>query len=138
MDFRRMRLAPATNAFFQEKTIPDGTRLAGWAALVQALAIQAPVRQPSCVSEQHVRGSHREERAWTVFDKRYWPGDTFADHLAFALRHEDMDLLILKQVFGVVPQAEVEAVVQVAPTGISARRTWYLYEVLTGRNLDLD
>jgi hypothetical protein len=123
---------------FQEKTVPGGARLAGWAALVQSFAIRGPVRRPSCVSEQHVRGSHREEEAWTVFDKRYWPGDTFADHLTFALRHEDMDLPILKRVFEAVSQAEVEAMVRAAPTGIPARRAWYLYEILTGRALDVD
>ena len=123
---------------FQEKTVPTGARLAGWAALVQAFAIRGPVRRPSCVSEQHVRGSHREEEAWTVFDKRYWPGDTFADHLTFALRHEDVDLPILKRVFEAVSQAEVEAMVRAAPTGIPARRAWYLYEILTGRALDVD
>ena len=99
-----MKLEPAPAAVFQEKTVPDGTRLAGWAALVQALAIPAPVRRPSCVSEQHVSGSRREEGDWTVFDKRYWPGDTFADHLTFALRHEDIDLLILKRIFDAVPR----------------------------------
>ena len=98
-----MRLETAPIAVFQEKTVPAGSRLAGWAALVHALAIAAPVRRPGCVSEQHVRGSHREEGAWTVFDKRYWPGETFADHLRFALRHEDIDLLILKRVFEAVP-----------------------------------
>ena len=133
-----MRLALAPVAIFQEKTVPDGTRLAGWAALVQALALRAPVRRASCVSEQHVRGSRREEGAWTVFDKRYWPGDTFAHHLTFALRHEDIDLLILKRVFEAAPQAEVEAIVRAAPTGIPARRAWYLYEILTGRTLDVD
>src|ERR1039458_8316786 len=133
-----MRLAPAPIAVFQEKTVPDGTRLAGWAALVQVLALRGPLRRPSCVSEQHVRGSHREEGAWTVFDKRYWPGDTFADHLTFALRREDIDLLILKRVFEAVPQAEVEAIVRAALTGIPARRAWYLHEILTGRTLDVD
>ncbi len=133
-----MKLAPAPVAVFQEKTVLDGTRLAGWAAIVQALALKGPVRRLSCVSEQHVRGSHREEGTWTVFDKRYWPGDTFADHLTFALRHEDIDLLILKRVFEAVPKAEVEAIIRVAPTGIPARRAWYLYEVLTGRALDVD
>ena len=132
-----MKLDSAPIAVFQEKTVPNGTRLAGWAALVHALPIPGPVRRPSCVSEQHVRGSHREEGAWAVFDKRYWPGDDFADHLSFALRHEDIDLLILKRVFEAVPQAEVEAIVRAAPTGIPARRAWYLYEVLTGRTLDV-
>jgi len=133
-----MRLAPAPTPVFQEKTVPAGTRLAGWAALVRALALRAPVRRPTCVSEQHIRGSHREEAAGTIFDKRYWPGDTFADHLTFALRREDLDLLILKRVFEAVPRAEVEAIVRAAPTGIPARRAWHLYEILTGRTLDVD
>jgi hypothetical protein len=35
------------------------------------------------------RGSHRDEGDWRLFDKRYWPGDTLADHMTFAMRHED-------------------------------------------------
>jgi hypothetical protein len=133
-----MHLETAPTTVFQDNTIPAASRLAGWAALVHALAITAPVRRPSCVSEQFIRGSHRQEQAWTVFDKRYWPGDTFADHLTFALRHENLDLLILNRVFEAVPQAEVEAFVRAAPTGAPARRAWYLYELLTGRTLSLD
>jgi hypothetical protein len=133
-----MKIDPAPTSVFQEKTVPNGTRLAGWAALVHALAIPGPVRRPSCVSERHVRGSHREEGAWAVFDKPYWPGDDFADHLSFALRREDIDILILKRVFEAVPQAEVEAIVRAAPTGIPARRAWYLYEIQTGRTLDIE
>src|SRR5215471_10594419 len=123
---------------FQEKTVPKGTRLVGWAPLVQAFDIGAPVRQPSCVSEQHVRGSSREEGAWKVFDQRYWPGETFADHLGFALRHERLDLLILKRIFDAVPARHVEELVRAAPTGISARRAWYFCELLTGRTLNLE
>jgi hypothetical protein len=133
-----MKLSRALVTVFQEKTVPKGTRLAGWAALVQALAIPGPIRRPSCVSEQHVRGSHREEGVWAVFDRRYWPGDDFADHLSFALRHEDIDLLILKRIFEAVPQAEIEAIVRAAPTGVPARRAWYFYETLTGRTLEVE
>jgi len=133
-----MRLESAPIAIFQENTVPNGTRPAGWAALVHALDIPAPVRRPSGVSEKHVSGSHRREEPWTIFDKRYWPGDTFADHLIFALRHEDIDLLILKRVFEAVPQVEMEALVRAASTGITARRAWYLYETLTGRALAID
>ncbi len=132
----RLELAPMT--MFQDNAVAGGCKLAGWAALVDALGIEAPVRRPSCVSERHVGGSHREVGAWTVYDKRYWPGDSFADHLGFALRHEDIDLLILKRVFGAVPQAEVETMVRAAPTGIPARRAWYFYETLTGRALAVD
>ena len=133
-----MTLESGPIAVFQEKTVPESTRLAGWAALVRALALPVPVRQPGCVSEQHISGSRREEGAWTVFDRRYWPGDTFADHLTFALRHEQIDLLILKRAFQAVPAAEVEAFARSAPTGTAARRAWYLYELLTGRSLSVD
>ena len=136
--FRPKKLKSAPTTVFQETTIPGGTRLVGLAALVQALAVPGPVRRPSCVSKQHIRGSRREVGAWIVFDKRYWPGDTFTDHLNFALRHEDLDLLILKRVFEAVPQAEVENNVRAAPTGIPARRAWYFYELLIGRALDVD
>jgi hypothetical protein len=133
-----MRLEHPSITIFQEKAIPPGTKLAGWAALVQAFAIAAPVRRPYCVSDQHVRDSHRKEGDWAVFDKRYWPGDTVADHLAFALRHEDIHLLILKRIFQAIPQTEIETMIREAPTGIPARRAWYLYEILTGRTLDVD
>ena len=136
--FRLMKLDLTPITVFQDRIVPNGTRLAGWAALVHALAIAGPVRRPSCVSEQHVGGSRRQEKVWTVFDKRYWPGDTFADHLIFALRHEGLDLLILKRIFEAVPQAEIEAIVRTAPTGIPARRAWYLYETMIDRTLDVE
>ena len=95
-----MRIRATPIAVFQERTVPAGTRLAGWAALVHAFDIAAPVRRPSCISDQHVRGSQRPEEGCTVYDKRYWPGESFADHLGFALRHEDLDLLIFKRQTG--------------------------------------
>jgi len=124
-------------ALFQDRLLNDETRLAGLAALVQALAVKAPVRQPSVVSEKYIRGSHRDEGGWRIYDKRYWPGDSFADHLTFALRHESLDLLVLKRIFAVAPKAEIEAFVRAAPTGVPARRVWFLYELLTGDTLDI-
>ena len=139
MDFRQMRLETAPTTVFQEKTVPAGTqtgRLGG------ARRTRSPSRRRSggrAASRNSISAeASGEEGDWTVFDKRYWPGDTFADHLTFALRHEDIDLLILKRVFEAVPQAEIEALVRAAPTGIPARRAWYLYEILTGRTLDVD
>jgi hypothetical protein len=133
-----MRLTLKTPASFQDKLVPKGTQLAGWAALVQALGLQAPVRQPSCVSEKHVRGSQREEDGFRVFDKRYQPGDQFTDHLTFALRHENIDLLILKRVFETVPKAVLEEFIRSTPTGAQTRRAWFFYETLTGQTLDVD
>jgi hypothetical protein len=132
-----MKLDVSDDDVFQEKTVPSGTMLAGWSLLVRALAIAGPVRHPSCVSEQHVRGSRRQEGDWAIFDKRYWPGDTLADHLSFAVRHEPIDLLLLKRIFTAVPSAEIESIIRAAPTGAPARRLWYLCELLTGHTLDV-
>jgi hypothetical protein len=134
-----MKLILVPLGVFQEKTVPGDTQLAGYGALVQGLSLQAgPVKRPSCVAEQHLLGSRRDDAEWTIFDKRYWPGETVADHLTFALRHEDLDLLLLKRIFEAVQPAEIEAMVRAAPTGFAARRTWYFYEILTGRTLDLE
>ncbi|MGH7834183.1 MAG: Fic family protein, partial [Candidatus Binatia bacterium] len=84
-----------------------------------------------------MKGSQREQGMWRVFDKRYWPGDDFAAHLTFALRHEDVDLLILKRAFDCVPVKVLEELVAAAPTGIPSRRIWFFYEWLTGKTLDV-
>ena len=132
-----MRMESPSSGLFQEQTISSGAKLVGSSALVHELSIAAPVRRPCCVSEQHVSGSRRQEGGWTVFDKRYWPGDTFSDHLTFMLRHENMDLLVLRRIFDAVPRTEVEALVHEAPTALPVRRAWYLYETLMGRTLDV-
>jgi len=77
-------------AYFQNERIPAGTKLVGWAALVQELSIKAPVRHMSCVSQKHIMGSQRQEGSWSIFDKRYAPNDNPIDHIVFALKHENV------------------------------------------------
>ena len=128
----------AKSPTFQEQTVPNGTRLAGAAALAHELALAVPVRRPGCVAEQHVRGSRRTEGAWEVFDKRYWPGDELADHLLFSLKHEDADLLVLRRICEAFPEHVLNALVHRAPRATHVRKAWFLYEALTGRRLDVD
>lgn len=133
-----MHLELETPTSFQEKSVPKGTQLTGWAALVHSLSLKAPVRRPSCVSEKHIGGSQREEGSWQIFDKRYQPGNQFTDHLTFALRHENIDLLILKRAFNAVPKAVMEDYIRSAPTGTQTRRAWFFYETMTGQTLDVE
>ena len=133
-----MRLKLDTPISFQGNLLPEGAQLAGWAALVHALDLQAPVRRPSCISGKHVRGSRREENGWQIYDKRYWPGDGFGDQLTFALRHEDIDLLILKRAFDAVSKSVMEDYARSSPTGAPTRRAWFFYETLTGQSLGID
>jgi hypothetical protein len=131
----KLRESPAT---FQEQTVPPGTRLAGAAALVHEFGVAAPVRRPSCVSHQHVNASRRVEGIWNVFDKRYWPGDELVGQLEFLLKHEDVDLLVLKRIFEALPPAEIEELVRAAPVATYVRRVWFLYETLTSQILQVD
>ncbi len=123
---------------FQEQNVPQGTRLVGAAALVHGLALAVPLRRPSCVAEQHISGSRRADGAWTAFDKRYWPGDRLADHLLFFLKHEQIDLLVLRRIFEALPEQTIKSLVYTASTSAPVRRAWFLYETLTGRRLDVD
>ena len=131
-----LRLDPPLT--FQDRLVPKGTRLVGWAALVHGLGLAAPVRAPSGVAEGHIRGSQRTVGGWTVFDKRYWPGEKVTDHLSFALRHEPIDLLILKRAFDAIPAGEMATFIRAAPTGAFARRAWFFCETLTGKTLDIE
>jgi Fic family protein len=132
-----MQLEPVSPLIFQDQLVPKSTLLAGFSALVHAFNAQAPIRTPYCVSESYIRGTIRHEGAWKIYDKRYRPEETLAGHLGFALRHEPLDLLALKRIFDALPEKEMKAFVQEAPTGSYNRRAWFLYEFLTGKYLDL-
>ncbi|RKZ15368.1 cell filamentation protein Fic [bacterium] len=133
-----MNLRPESPLTFQDRLVPKGTRLAGWAAIVQGLGLAVPVRAASVVAEGYIKGSRRTEGGWAVFDKRYWPGEKVTDHLSFALRHEPIDLLILKRACVVIPARELVAFITAAPTGALARRAWFFCETLTGETLDIE
>jgi len=122
---------------FQDCVVPHDTRLVGLAALVHTLAVAAPLRQPCCVADGHVRGSRRQQDEWTIYDKRYWPGDTLGDHLVFAIRHEAFDLPTIARVLAATPADDVQELVRAAPGSAHGRRIWYLYEALSGRTVDV-
>ena len=133
-----MELNLETPPVFQDRLVPKGARLAGWAALVHGLGIAAPVRAASAVAGGYIKGSQREETGWTVFDKRYWPGQHVTDHIGFAFRHEWFDPLVLKRVFDAVSPDTISAFVRDTPTGTLTRRVWFFYESMTGRRLPID
>ena len=132
-----MEIKLTSKAFFQGKILPQDTNLVGFSVIVQALDINVPVRKPSCVSKHHINGSIKEETPWLIYDKRYQPDNTFASHITFALKHEDLDLLVLKRIFQCIPKRELEKFILEAPMGNHTRRAWFLYEFIIGETLDI-
>src|SRR5271166_4683255 len=57
--------------------------------------------------------------------------------MTFALKHEGLELAVLKRLFAALPPADIESLVRAKPTGSYARRIWFLYEWLMGAQLDL-
>jgi Fic family protein len=120
---------------FQEKYLPEPVIPAGYAALIDALKIKVPLpRTLTAIGEKH---RIIEYEGWRFLTPRHTPEATIADHLAFALKYEGLDLAVLKRVFLATGPVPIEAMVQAAPTGSYARRIWFLYEWLTAQQLDL-
>lgn len=120
---------------FQEIRLPETATLAGYAALIDAYGLKVPLpRMLYATGERH---KVIEESGWHILTPRHSPDATLEGHLTFALKYEGLDLAILKRLFQVIDARDVETLVQAKPTGGYARRLWFLYEWLTGKQLDL-
>jgi hypothetical protein len=126
-----------TPRVFRERLVPPGGELVGYAALAQAYRLDAPVRSVSCILPGFLKGGRQATGEWTLFEKRYQPGASLAGHLTFALRHEPLDLLLLKRLFEAVDTADMTEFIASQPTGAWSRRSWFLFEWLTGQRLPL-
>jgi Fic family protein len=120
---------------FEGRPLPEAGRPAGYAALVQRHALEVPLAQRlTAIARRHHPTSTNE---WLMLTPRHRPEDTTIGHLAFALRWEGVDLSVLCALFKHVAVDELEAYVRNTPNGTAARRLWFLYEWLTGSQLDV-
>ncbi|MEX0740337.1 MAG: Fic family protein [Pseudohongiella sp.] len=120
---------------FQEKRLPEIATPAGYAALIDAYNLSVPLpRTLFAIGERH-RIFARDD--WRIMTPRHAPKSTLEGHLTFALKYEGLDLAVLKRLFLAIGSETLEEIVRQSPTGGYARRLWFLYEWLTGKQLDL-
>lgn len=120
---------------FRGRILPEPARPAGYAALLHRHELRVPLPpRLTGIAERHHPESTDE---WQLLTPRHAPADTLGGHLEFALKWEGVNLLILTALFEAIPEEEVVEVVRKTPTGKYSRRIWFLYEWLTGRQLDL-
>ena len=130
----RHRFSPPVSVF-RDQRLPVTAAPAGYAALIDACDLNVPLpRTLSAIGERHRLVA---QDGWRIYSPRYAPPPSLAGHLTFALKHEGIDLAVLKRLYAASGPAPIEALVRAAPTGAYARRLWFLYEWLTGRRLDL-
>jgi hypothetical protein len=120
---------------FQERALPERATLAGYSALIDAFRLSVPL--PRVLSATGAHHRVRNEAGWQILTPRHAPSTDLEGHLTFALKYEGLDLAILKRLFAELAPADIEAIVGAKPTGSYARRVWFLYEWLMGKQLDL-
>lgn len=119
-------------------TIEEGfhSRLAGYAALIKAHGLKAPVPDYLCV----IGTKHKkyDKDHWRIFTPRHKPEDTLYGHLIFALKYEGIDLAVLNALFQTIDAKEIKEIVRAEPTGSYSRRVWFLWEWLREEQLDIE
>lgn len=120
---------------FHGRTLPERGEPAGYAAIIAAfdLVIPPPSRM-AAISERH---HPRSTEAWLMLTPRHRPEPSLVSHLVFAFKYEGIDLQVLAALFRAVHPEAIEAIIRMTPTGAFARRIWFLYEWLTGNQLDV-
>ena len=83
------------------------------------------------VHRSRVQGDFIED----IYSNKYWPGNEVGDHLEFALKYDGVNLVHLTLIFNAATDAEIVDYIKSKPTGKYARRIWFFYEFLTGKQL---
>lgn len=112
--------------------------LVGFKALAQryGIALAQPLRVESVIGTTRVQ---RENNGLVEnkYPASYQPTDDFAGHCEFGLKYEDIHLELLARLFAKTGPEPIAAWCLQAPFGQYARRAGFLYEWLTGQQLDV-
>lgn len=122
-------------SIFHGRWMPEAAIPVGYAALIDAFELSAPV--PITLSAIGPRHKVYQAEGWNIYTPRHQPDDDLSAHLTFALRYEGLDLAVLKALFRETGPEPIANMVRAAPTGAYARRLWFLYEWLFDTHLDL-
>ncbi len=123
---------------FQDKIIDDKLSLIGYSYFIKKYKLKCYLRQISCISEKKISKSIILNNGIYIFDKRYLTSHKDINHLIFALKHENFDLLILKQIILIISKREVKEYIIENPTGIYARKIFYLYEHFNNDKININ
>ncbi len=109
----------------------------GLVRLIEELNLSVP--RPAVRSET-VAGARRTKIADGIIIEKYprsYAPRSLIGQLKFAMRYEPVDLGVLSAVFQTLGADLLEPWIREEHTGVFARRAWYLYELLTGKTLDI-
>ncbi len=120
---------------FHDRALPEPATPAGYAALIKRFELAVPL--PSRLTAIAERHHPAPNVSWNLLTPRHRPLNTLESQIVFALKWEGVNLAVLSALFKIIDPLEVTELVRATPTGSFARRVWFLYEWLTGRELDV-
>jgi len=120
---------------FHGRTAPEEGTLVGYGAVIEAYSLPLPL--PEKLSLISTKKRQYETDGWRVFTSRHEPEDTLFKHLAFAFKYEGVNLAVVKKLFDILPQHNIEALVRLKSLGQPNRKLWFLYEWLKGEQLNI-
>jgi len=122
---------------FQNKILPNSSKLIGYTWLINNFNLNLPLRQFSCVSEKRLAAQTVNIDNWLMFDAQLMVEDSEYKHLEFAIKHEPIDLLILKRILEKFSIKEIVKNIKINPKRILNKKIWFLYEFLLDIKLPL-
>ena len=69
------------------------------------------------------------------YPQRFRTDGSWQEHLLFAIKHEGMNLEVLRALFQRLEVKEMAALVSASPHSVYVRRLWFLYEYMMGHEL---
>lgn len=126
----------SVTAFHVFPALEKGAIFAGYAALIADYRLSVPAPDSLCAIG--IRHKKYDKWRWRYYTPRHKPDDSLRGHLTFALKYEGIDLGVLKALFDATKPEAIAEIVRLEPTGSYSRRIWFLYEWLSGRELDIE
>lgn len=118
--------------------LPKLTKLIGYTWLIEHFKLNLPIRELCCISEVRLGFQKEKNGNWNVFDSQIKFKDTIFGHLEFSLKHEKIDLLILKSILNACSIIEIAEHINENPKAIIKKKIWFLYEFLLEEKIDID
>ncbi len=123
---------------FQNRELPHECNLVGFSWLLEHFGLIAPLRAFSAISTKRLSSQTIQKNSWLIFDSAYRVENSTYAHLEFAIKHEVIDLLVLKLILKQFPKEELTYYISTNPKRILSKKIWFYYEFLLGEELPLE
>lgn len=126
------------NMTFQNELLPNSCFLIGYSWLINYFNLKVPLRECSCIGEKRLASQRIQKGLWIQFDAQFKIEESAYSHLEFAIKHETLDLLVLKYILKSFLVEELIVNIEMNPKRILSKKIWFYYEFLLAKELALE